>query len=510
MATTDGRPRRFRAIWLAPLLALLALGAWVFASPIGSSPDDDFHLVSIWCANGGGEHCAPGESAGTRLVSSSLLELPCYAYDDTESAACQTTVLDTSSSEETKRGNFAGSYPPFYYSVMGLFSGEDILASAVLMRMLTVVLFVGLSTALFLLLPERRRGLLVWGWLATLVPLGLFLIASNNPSSWAIVGVGSAWLALLGYFETEGRRRVALGALFLLSVLMAAGARADAAFFSIGASVTVILLTARRGRGYLSSCIIPLVGAVIAVLFLLTAGQTGSGVGGFSPPPPTDGGASAVVESNPLSLLAYNILSLPELWTGVFGGWGLGWLDTQLPAIVLWGAAAVFVSVCFVGLAAMSWRKAIATTGTLLVLIALPLYVLYKSNAHVGAIVQARYFLPLIVILALVLLYVPAGRSLELSRLQRWAVILGLSVANFVALQVDIRRYVTGIDVPGLSLDSGSEWWWSGVPFSPNTVWLVGSLAFAALVVILIQTAGRSRSADVDGGSPSDALIPAR
>lgn len=34
------------------LLAIAGLGAWAFASPAGSSPDDDYHLASIWCAQG--------------------------------------------------------------------------------------------------------------------------------------------------------------------------------------------------------------------------------------------------------------------------------------------------------------------------------------------------------------------------------------------------------------------------------------------------------------------------
>ena len=44
------RLRRIPLLALAPVLALLTLTAWVFASPIGAGPDDDFHLVSSWCA----------------------------------------------------------------------------------------------------------------------------------------------------------------------------------------------------------------------------------------------------------------------------------------------------------------------------------------------------------------------------------------------------------------------------------------------------------------------------
>src|SRR5690606_3725241 len=113
-----------------------------------------------------------------------------------------------------------------------------------------------------------------------------------------------------------------------------------------------------------------------------------------------------------------------------------GWLDTAMPAIVLWAGAAAFIGAGFVALASMDWRKAIALTGVGLVLFALPLYVLYQSNAAVGTYLQARYLLPLIVVFGMVLLFVPAGRSIEFSRLQRWAIIFALVVANFVALQV--------------------------------------------------------------------------
>ncbi|NDB42676.1 MAG: hypothetical protein EB035_06830, partial [Actinobacteria bacterium] len=34
------------------MLAFVSLCAWAFASPIGAPPDGDFHLASIWCAQG--------------------------------------------------------------------------------------------------------------------------------------------------------------------------------------------------------------------------------------------------------------------------------------------------------------------------------------------------------------------------------------------------------------------------------------------------------------------------
>src|SRR5690606_5266890 len=105
----------------------------------------------------------------------------------------------------------------------------------------------------------------------------------------------------------------------------------------------------------------------------------------------------------------YNILMLPFLWTGVWGTWGLGWLDTGLPAIVPWGAAAAFIIVAFAGIGRLDWRKSVAAAGVLAVLIALPVYVLTAGGDRVGESVQPRYLLPLIALFALVLVTERAG-----------------------------------------------------------------------------------------------------
>jgi hypothetical protein len=60
--------------------------------------------------------------------------------------------------------------------------------------------------------------------------------------------------------------------------------------------------------------------------------------------------------------------------------------------------------------------------------------------------------------------------------------------AQAVSLQVNIRRYVTGVGVQGINLDAGDKWWWSSAP-APMVVWIVGSLAYAALIVVLIREA---------------------
>ena len=481
--------RRFRWIYLAPVLAFVALGAWAFASPIGAGPDDDYHLVSIWCSTGGGEYCEPGSDAGHREVAEGFPEITCYAQVAATSADCQQQVWADfdDSTVEIDRGNFLGEYPPVYYTVMHVFAGSDIQVSALVMRLLNAALFVGLSTALAVLLPVRRRTML-WAWLVTLVPLGMFLIPSNNPSGWAITGVGTAFLALLGWFEAGGRRRWALGALYVLGVVMAAGSRGDAAVYVVGATVVVLILTAIRSRPWLLSAILPVVGLVFAVALMASAGQSGVASAGFT----SDGSTSPVLPgqeadagASGLALAAYNLLMLPFLWTGVWGTWALGWFDTGLPAIVPWAAVAAFVVVAFAGLGQLTWRKAISVTGVLFVLIALPVYVLTAGGDPVGVSLQPRYLLPLIVLFAFVLLTEPTGRVLRFPRVQTFAILGALALANLVSLQVNIRRYITGSDQQGFNLDAGAEWWWTGFPVGPTAVWVIGVAAYIGLLAVM-------------------------
>ena len=478
--------KKFRLLYLAPALAMIALMAWALASPLGASPDDDFHLVSIWCGDGVRTGiCEPGTSAENRLVPEALKDASfCYAHHPDVSAACQEDTFDLAPTPTivTDRGNFVGAYPPVYYAVMGFFVTPDILGSAVLMRALNALIFVGLVTALFALLPRARRPALIWGWLVTTVPLGLFLIASNNPSSWAITGVGVAWIALLGYFETTGRRSVALGSIFALATVMAAGARGDSALYVGLAILVVLVITFRREKQFALRAILPIVMGVIAGLLFLSARQTQSGLNGFS------GTAGAVAAAgDPLSLIVANLLNIPSLWAAVLGYWGLGWLDTAMPAVVTFGSIACFVAVIFAGLAVMWWRKAIVLAVVGVVLWLLPAWVLYRGGDSVGQEVQPRYLLPLIVLFAGFALLSVGARSIKFTLAQRVLLVGTLSVVQMIALYVNMRRYIQGDGGSGgWNLDVNPEWWWD-IAVSPMLVLVIGSASFAALVWILTK-----------------------
>jgi hypothetical protein len=116
----------------------------------------------------------------------------------------------------------------------------------------------------------------------------------------------------------------------------------------------------------------------------------------------------------------------------------------------------------------------------------------------VGEAVQPRYILPLIVLLGGILLVTKGSQRITFSRSQLVLVVGTLSVVQFVALHMNIRRYVTGTDAAGFNLNAQLEWWWN-IPFSPMLVWIGGSIAYALLVAIVVREVSRPRPTKQSG-----------
>jgi hypothetical protein len=475
---------RSRPKYLLVLLSLLSLfiglGAWAFSSPVGSSPDDDFHLASIWCALGDRPGlCEPSELEGHKQIDAALNRSSCYAFESKLSASCQAEsgLYGEPLFIDSTRGSFASNYPPVFYTVSSVFASPDIQTSSLVMRWLNISVFVLSLFSLWLLISPQQRRVLYWMWASTVVPLGIFLIASNNPSSWAITGVGTAWFALYAFTQSEGKRKLLLGILYIIQVVIASGARADAALYTIIGSVVVVFLTFAKTKKYFLGLLLPLGAAVISFAFFISSQQSAVATTGLAD------SSLEVSERSQFGVFAINLVQIPELWVGVFGSWGLGWLDTQMPGLVWVTTAGIFVLLITLASLNVSRKRLFAIAGTIFILYALPLYVLQKGLNHVGEQVQPRYLLPLIIFCAGLVFLSFASDKRIMKPLHFILAISGIAIANSLALYVNTKRYVSGLDNgTGFSLDANIEWWWS-IPASPMFVWVIGSLAFAAALV---------------------------
>jgi hypothetical protein len=333
-----------------------------------------------------------------------------------------------------------------------------------------------------------------------MVPMVMFIVASSNPSAWALTAVGGGWLALLGYLETRGARAGVLASLYLLCAVLAVSSRVDSVLYLGLASLLAVFLSQTRGVLLLKKMWIALVGVLFVVARLIANPANlervieglGQRSGGNENPLPWTQ-STEVLESGAFdwSLLWNNLWSVPGLWLGTFGGhpWGsLGWLDTKLPQIVLFCTLTVLAGVIFAALKSFDTKKSLSLAVAMGALWIMPLYLLQLGGFQVGEEIQPRYLLPLTVLAVGILVLGSAQRPFTLSVRQQWFAVVALSLANAVALHTNLRRYVTGTLVEGFNLESPQEWWWPFMPelISPTFVWAIGTLSFALVLWALL------------------------
>jgi len=471
------RPRRLWQrlviIIATPILAFIALAAWSVSSPVAATPDEDFHLAAVWCGLGDrGGICENHGDPVKRAIPAALTDSNCYAFQPEQSAACWNP--ERPGMTVVPRANVDGLYPRVFYATMSIFASPNLEASVMAMRLFNSAFAVGLLTAVFWVLPRRLRPPLLVSVLATSVPLGLFMYSSINPSSWALLSAATVWVTAYGATQTRGRQQITLAAFAVLGTVVGAGARADAAAYAVFGVMLAFLMGIRSLR----KLIVPLTAGaaviVVAAAFYLSSAQSSAVVSGLSNNEPPLSGAQIV----------FNLLNVPTLWTGALGSWGIGWLDTVLPGVVWVLGTAVFAGALFVGITRPDWRRSVAIVLALVAMWAVPFVLLYQSNALVGTQVQPRYILPLMMIAVGV-------ASLRLDAERAWSparILLAggaLTIAASVALRTNIRRYTTGTDGSAANLDANIEWWWPGAP-SPTVTWIMGSVAFAGVFVLLL------------------------
>jgi len=465
---SPGRVARWMWLWI-PLALLLTGVGWALSSPVGSAPDDDYHLASIWCAAGEDtESCQidPADDS-VRLVAANVVRASdCYRFDASVNASCaQALTADTRLVPTTHLNQVEGLYPTGFYRVMSLAVSDDVERSVLGMRVLNAVI---VSALLALLLRTVPRGIAFATTAAlavTFMPLGLFLLASTSPSSWAVSAILLYWgfaLALLHRHEWRSRRTWLIAAGALVSALMAVNSRVDsAAFLVVATTIVVILAGLRRARRNLVSSGVVLGLGVVGLLSYLGFATPGGGGG------PTMGTADQGA-----GLLLTNLVQLPVLIRGVVGDAALGWNDTALPPLVPAVGVLVLGGLAWAGLSTLTARKSWAASIALLALVVIPLWFLQKEGLGVGEVVQPRYLLPLLSLLMATLLLGPGMDSpLRLPRVPvRWAA-AGLSVAGVLAFWANAHRYAAGSEV-GI-FDPGMVPAWTsttGIPLVATTV----------------------------------------
>jgi hypothetical protein len=504
----EGRPRGIASAVIGFMAAAVVLAGWLLASPPGASPDDEYHLTSIWCSRGFVDGVClenPGAQSWDRktLVPFPVARIACFAYEPSISAACTKDILSTDPNQFTPGigGNVDGERAQLYYWTMHVFVSDDLPAAMARIRITNALLTLAMlaGTLVFAPMPIRRSVALTW--LIATLPLGLFLLTSLNTTAWGLIGLGTLWANLLSALTgTERWQRLGAAALAIVGATMALGSRTEALGHTViilAAVAAIHVLSSRtrtdatlRGSRLQSLSAATRTAIVIASIAGITLALRGL--------PSIDylDGARAALQKGNAELVRRGfgeptlalLLETPQLWTGAFGDrWGLGWIDTPMPPVTSVTAIAVFVMLLMLGLRGADRGRMAATAIVAGGLIALPVISLMYVGLVVGEQLQPRHYMVLLFVLAGIALLPSPGRApLTLGAGQRATLVTLLGVAHAAALHTNMLRYVTGLtQARYLDLDTDVQWWWADMP-SPMLVWVVASAAYVVLAMVVL------------------------
>ena len=509
---------RSAVLWTFGALAgATVLLAWLLSSPPGSSPDDGYHLSSIWCARGfDPDRCIdaspPGSqrSTGVVIVPAATQAVTCMAGQSTEPASCvyDALALGPDRLATVSGGNVGGERAGIYYRAVSVFVSDDYPRAFFLIRLSNIaVALIGIMLTLAVA-PPAVRGAVATTWVVTTVPLGLFLVTSLNSSAWGFVGLTLFWANALTILRTDDRhRRIAAGVLLVVGATMALGARTEALGHLLFATVALLFLGLERGpslartwrrlpvAGRRRTILLSLTITIVSVLALRSLAPLDYLRGTLSG---TSAGYERLVLGGRSQPLLPLLTELPLLWTGSFGDrFGLGWLDTAMPIIVYVLVLTCFAALLGIGLqGASAWRVAAFGT-TVVALFVLPTFTLLSIGAPVGESYQPRHYLPsLMLLLGLALVGSHDRPRVGLARGGVVGISLAMGVAHAVALHTNIRRYTTGLRMDmRLDLNESVGWWWAHGP-SPMLTWVLGSIAFTLLAAAALSLlSGRTATA---------------
>ena len=461
------------------VLGVLAVSAgWVFASPPGASPDDDYHLVSSWCPRPATSSCATTTIDGNLYVMAPVTtsHAPCEAFKADKSHAC---IYDYSDDTmfPTDRYN-DGQYPYGFYQFHHLFTGHNVEHSVWVMRAINAGIAIILMGAIAALSRRSVRFSVLLAALVSWTPIGLYFIASNNPSSWAITGVFCYGAALYSALNAQGWRRWALLGAAAFAALLCYGSRGDAAFYVFVASLGILILAATRR--HLPEIGIATVLSIIGVWCMLGSGQSGH---------IAQSDASVTLRER-IDIAIMNIRYLPEYFAGFVGlDSGPGWRDTHLPGYTTIIGLLVLGAVIFFGARAMSWRKALAAFVVFGAMAGIPLLIATPPTFPNLGGYHSRYALPLLGTW-LVIWLASSRKNSSITKGQLTIFVFFMSVVDAVAMHTTIARYVSGLlYIPHLgwiapgNLNGNIQWWWAGAPITPMTLWIIATAGYTLALI---------------------------
>ena len=445
------------------ILGFLILVGWAVGSPPGSSPDEDIHLSSAWCyAKYQGANC---ESIPLRIVEIGK----CYFLDSGTNSNCEKKI---SIIEVPPERFYSGNN---YYNFLSNFVYLDNIDKSIVLLRITNSLLSCLAIFFVVLLTSRVVYIpFLICWLVVNIPLGFFILSSVNPSSWLYI-FSLIFLPITYSIFTKPIsltlsmiKIVAIGTTFFLAYEARYETLMFAAVFS-AASIPILFIPKIKNQ---------IIRSTLYIFTFLVTARLAVMIWGYS----------KLVDYRDFEISKWEILTnLPSIITGVFGGWGLGSLETTMPPVTYIGSFVTVISIIFFALRFVNGAEAISLFLLTTFMVLIPFFVLVQSKLRVGEWLQPRYILPIfyvIVGLSLIVIF----KSINVASLGVVVNILSLfsSLAFIFGLHTLYRRYTVGLDQFNLFFHDNNSWWWNQSLYTrPVLFYLIAVTAYLIFWVLI-------------------------
>jgi hypothetical protein len=461
---------------------------WAISSPIGSSADDNFHLTTIFCAKDS-KQCLKTSVPDQVLIERTIGEFPpCYVgfpagepgIDRNYSKSSGECLKDIPKEFiETNKFNQYQQYPNTYYNFMANFVTDNTLFTVYFLRVLNV----GIASFLILLLLNVASNHIVYPFtrmlLTAIYPVGIFFIASNNPSSWMITGLITNWAFLAATIinlKTNQSKLIVSGSIvgYLVSGLLAAVSRFDSVYYLFFLNISVLILFI--DRKILGKYFLRILPAFLLVIFIsITMFFQNSGGGrvlgniisknySYIPASSTSGQPNSIVNT---------LLELPSYILSIFGGqrpywtqfsgelpweyaYGVGWLDFSFPSIV--SILLVFSMVLLFANSLDAYTKKNVVV-LFLVLISIVIYIVgwrLLKNYEPYYYFQPRYLAGFIIASFGVLL--TTLKTKVVGKLQSVLIVMSTTTASVTAWAAVSARYSLGPNYAWSNFTNSESW----------------------------------------------------
>jgi hypothetical protein len=468
--------KRFLKFPIIGFCCLVVLVCWALASPPGSNSDDEYHLAGIWCAHGEQTQiCSIDEATGQKSVPRQIQRYSgpqgffCYVGNEKASSRCIRELSPEVVLELYPTGRISeGQYPSGFYKANGLLVSGDISWSILKMRFLQVSLAMLVFIAALFTARKNVTQILSVLFIG-FVPIGLWVVPSTQPGSWAITGLVSLIIYLIGLTQSKTKVNliiILVGSSF--SVFLAMQSRRDSILTLL--IVLVLFLISQYGIIF-GQPIQRFMRVFVPTLFLSVTALVHFRFRSLGSLFQWSGFTETNVFEGVLSIA-------PSVVIGLIGGsMQLGSPDFAPPLIVL-----LLMTIGLGTYLASVWpattkeTKASAVVGGVL-LFALPLrFFLENVGSPVSRYIYVIYLGSLILIA--VSTKVGIADALNHRVISNRVILFSVAMAHAFAFHQTLRRYVFGTNTSRFDLNFGAEWWWTRGP-SPMSVWLIGSVSFS-------------------------------